>query len=346
VSFLLNRRLIGLVFVLFVLFIFPYLYTFPFFSGFLEPFRTFQAMRFGIVSSSWLNLLTGYSGQISLGHGAFVAVGAYLAAIFMNELSMPVFLAVLCAGLATGVVGFLIGVPALRLSGPYLAIATLALVIVLPQILKHDLLDQWTGGVMGISLQTPHTPDSLGDRVTDDQWLYLRMYSARCLMMAMAWALPAAVSAVRSSPCATGDRRAADGHQRLNLQDDGLRPFGSLCGDRRSALHLHTVLPGTRFVRHPVVADDVGDDRARRLRLADRDDRRGRNQTMRIDLTDLIANNIPRGEDIGIEASRGALWDTLILSIIFTPRGVAGSIEEASTPTLGPGLKCCSRACS
>ena len=65
-----------------------------------------------------------------------MAVGAYFAAILMKDSGAPVFLAVLGAALLTGLLGFLIGIPALRLSGPYLAIATLALIIVLPQILN------------------------------------------------------------------------------------------------------------------------------------------------------------------------------------------------------------------
>lgn len=342
-SFLLNRRLIGLAFVLFLLFIFPYLYTFPFFDGFLEPFRTFQAMRFAIwlIILMGLNLLTGYSGQISLGHGAFVAVGAYLAAIFMNDLSMPVFLAVLCAGVATGIVGFLIGVPALRLSGPYLAIATLALVIVLPQILKHDWLDQWTGGVMGISLQTPHSPDSLGDRVTDDQWLYYVCMVPAIIMIAMAWSITR--SRLGRAFIALRDSEIGAQQMGINVSIYKMTAFGlsALFAGTGGALFIFTqsflgpasfdillsltmlvmiVLGGLGSLTGTIAAAVI--------------------MTMRIDLTDFFANNVPFGEQIGIEASRGALFGILlIVSIIFTPRGVAGSIEEMKHAHLGARLE-------
>ena len=138
---ILRPRTFVLLATLALLVVFPYLYRLPFFSSFLSDFRTFQATRFAIwlVILMGLNLLTGYSGQISLGHAAFVAVGAYIAAILMKDSGLPVFAAIFAAAILTGLLGFLMGVPALRLSGPYLAIATLALIIVLPQILKYDL---------------------------------------------------------------------------------------------------------------------------------------------------------------------------------------------------------------
>lgn len=341
VEALLNRRVISLGFVLFVLGIFPYLYTFPFFDGFLEPFRTFQAMRFAIwlIILMGLNLLTGYSGQISLGHGAFVAVGAYIAAIFMNELSMPVFLAVLFAGVITGLIGFLIGIPALRLSGPYLAIATLALVIVLPQMLKHPMVDQWTGGVMGISLTTPHSPDSLADRATDDQWLYYVCMVPAVIMTAMAWSITR--SRIGRAFVALRDSEIGAQQMGVNVSLYKMTAFGlsALYAGTGGALFIFTqaylgpasfdillsltmmvmiVLGGLGAVVGTIAAAVI--------------------MTMRIDLTDFIAGNIPFGDRLGIETSRGALFGILlILSIIFTPRGVAGSIEE--TKQSHPGEK-------
>jgi branched-chain amino acid transport system permease protein len=117
-----------------------------------------------------LNLLTGYNGQISLGHGAFYAMGAYTAAILIDSFAAPYWLAVPVAGLVCLVAGFLFGLPALRLEGLYLALATFALGVSLPQILKYKGLGRWTGGVQGIVLSKPDAP--LGLPLTPDQWLY------------------------------------------------------------------------------------------------------------------------------------------------------------------------------
>src|SRR5947207_12104055 len=74
-----------------------------------------------------LNMLTGYNGQISLGHGAFYAIGAYTSAILMDRFGVPYWLTVPAAGAVCAVAGFLFGLPALRLEGLYLALATFAL---------------------------------------------------------------------------------------------------------------------------------------------------------------------------------------------------------------------------
>src|SRR3954452_21057954 len=92
-------------------------------------------------------ILVGFNGQISLGHGAFYAIGAYSTAILMSSWDVPYWAtlpisAVTCAGF-----GFLIGLPALRLAGHYLALTTFALAVAVPQILKHRLFEDWTGGV-------------------------------------------------------------------------------------------------------------------------------------------------------------------------------------------------------
>ncbi|MCC5988425.1 MAG: branched-chain amino acid ABC transporter permease [Pararhodobacter sp.] len=99
------------------------------------------------VAGLGLMLLTGQTGQISLGHSAFMALGCYTCAILMNA-GVPFLLAFPLAGIITGVVGALIAVPALRLHGVYLAIATLALAIITEDIIV--ILRQWTGGVNGM----------------------------------------------------------------------------------------------------------------------------------------------------------------------------------------------------
>lgn len=118
-----------------------------------------------------LNILTGYNGQISLGHGAFFALGAYAAAIAMEHGGLPYWAAVPVAGVACLCIGYLFGRPALKLEGLYLALATFALGVAMPQLLKYKHLEQWTGGVGGIVLMKPDAP--FGLPLSQDQWLYL-----------------------------------------------------------------------------------------------------------------------------------------------------------------------------
>jgi branched-chain amino acid transport system permease protein len=102
---------------------------------------------YGMLAIS-LNLLIGNSGQISIGHAAFYAIGAYASAIFMMHLSFPFFVAILSAALLTGIAGFLIGMPVLRLEGHYLGIATLGIGIVVEE-LAHKELFKTTGEKIG-----------------------------------------------------------------------------------------------------------------------------------------------------------------------------------------------------
>ena len=118
-----------------------------------------------------LVLLTGINGQISLGHGAFFAVGAYVAAILIDQASWPYWATLPLAGLACFVVGYLFGLPALRLEGHYLALATFALAIAVPQMLKYRHLERWTNGVQGINIVKPEAP--FGLPMSSDQWMYL-----------------------------------------------------------------------------------------------------------------------------------------------------------------------------
>lgn len=105
------------------------------------------------VSALGLNILTGYTGLISLGHAAFMGVGAYSAAILYTKLGVPWFLAIFLAGFIAAIVGMLFGTPSLRLRGMYLAMATLA-----AQILLVFIFEQWksvTGGVSGFYIRSP-----------------------------------------------------------------------------------------------------------------------------------------------------------------------------------------------
>ena len=197
---LLRPRALGIALLAALLIVFPFLHTWPFFEGFIGPFRTFQAATFAywLVILLGMNLLTGYSGQISLGHAALVAVGAYITAILFDQYAVPLGLGVLVAGLATGVMGgVIIGVPAVRLSGPYLAIATFSLVIALPQILKMDIdvaglhldLTQWTKGTRGISVGEIQAPGLVDGLVDARQWLYYASMLTAVIMTILAWNL-------------------------------------------------------------------------------------------------------------------------------------------------------------
>ena len=150
----------------------------------LSNFRLFQFSQVFIyaIALLGLNILTGFNGQISLGHGAFYAVGAYTTAIMIDRWSVPYGWTIPTAGLVCLVAGFLFGIPALRLEGLYLALATFALALAVPQILKY--FEHWTGGSQGIVLSKPRAPWGL--TITPDQWLYLLCLAVLVLLFALA----------------------------------------------------------------------------------------------------------------------------------------------------------------
>ena len=102
----------------------------------VDELRVFQGATVGIyvIAIASIILLTGYSGQVSLGHGALMAVGAYAAAVLRIEFNLPIILCFVVAVLAAAIGGALLGAAAARLSGPYLAGTTLALAIGLPSL--------------------------------------------------------------------------------------------------------------------------------------------------------------------------------------------------------------------
>jgi branched-chain amino acid transport system permease protein len=163
----------------------------PFLVG---NYRTFQLTLVLVyaIALLGLNILTGYNGQISLGHGAFYAIGAYTAAILMDKLGAPYWATIPAAGAVCLVAGFLFGLPALRLEGLYLALATFALGVSMPQLLKYHRLEAWTGGVQGIVIAKPEPPAVLtnaGLPINADQWLYFFALAVSILMFALGWNL-------------------------------------------------------------------------------------------------------------------------------------------------------------
>ena len=173
----------------------------------LSSYRLFQfnlVLVYAIVLLG-LNILTGFNGQISLGHGAFYAIGAYVAAVLMDQWGVPYWATIPIAGLVCFVAGFLFGLPALRLHGHYLALATFALGISMPQILKYKGLEEWTGGVQGIVILKPRAP--FGLNLSQDQWLYLFTLFIALIMFWLAWNLlrgrvGRAMVAIRDHPIA------------------------------------------------------------------------------------------------------------------------------------------------
>jgi branched-chain amino acid transport system permease protein len=139
---------------------------------FLTNFTVFQLtmMLIYAIAILGLNLLTGINGQFSLGHGAFYAIGAYTAAILMEDAGLAYGWTLPAAGIICFVSGFLFGLPALRLEGIYLALATFGLAVAMPQFLKLSVIEPWTGGVQGIVIMKPDAP--FGLPLSQDQWLY------------------------------------------------------------------------------------------------------------------------------------------------------------------------------
>ena len=152
-----------------------------------------------------LNLLTGVNGQFSLGHGAFFALGAYAAGILLERAGWPWPLTLPAAGFVAFAAGILIGLPALRLAPIYLALATFALAVATPQMLKLTPLEGLTGGVQGLIVLKPDPPPSL--HLTQDQWLYLVALATALGMYAIARNIVTsrtgrALMAIRDNPTA------------------------------------------------------------------------------------------------------------------------------------------------
>jgi len=157
-----------------------------------------------------LNILTGFNGQISLGHGAFFAMGGYAAAIMMDRFGLPYWSTLPVAGVLCFGIGFLMGFPALRLGGHYLALATYAFALAVPQLLKWKFIEHWTGGVQGIVLSKPEPPFTfrfLGQPLNADRWLFFFTCAVTVIMFLLAYNLlrgrtGRALIAIRDHPIA------------------------------------------------------------------------------------------------------------------------------------------------
>jgi len=137
----------------------------------VDELRVYQGASIAVyvVAISSIILLTGYSGQVSLGHGALLAIGAYSAAVARNNFHAPVVLTFVIAVLAAALGGALLGAAAARLSGPYLAGTTLALAIGLPSLANQFPI---FGGEQGVFFDVGFPPPSLGEGFTQYKWFF------------------------------------------------------------------------------------------------------------------------------------------------------------------------------
>jgi branched-chain amino acid transport system permease protein len=151
--------------------------------AFLGSFRTTQLTYVGVfaIALMGLNVLTGFAGQISLGHGAFMALGAYTTAILSVNHGVNELVTIPLGGIVAGVAGFLFGFPALRLAGVYLALGTFGLAVVVPALARR--FDEFTGGQAGILLELPTSPVS---RLSPERWLYYLTWAIAALLFSFA----------------------------------------------------------------------------------------------------------------------------------------------------------------
>lgn len=170
---------------------------------FLADYTLYRFTQVGVFALAivGLNLLIGVGGQLSIGHSAFFALGAYTVAVADGVLS--VYLALPLAGLVCFISGFLFGWPALRLSGMHLLLATWGLAVALPQFLRLSFFETWTGGVSGLYLERPEVP--FGLPLSDDQWWHLVVLAVLLLMLPLAKNLVGsrsgrALQAIRDQP--------------------------------------------------------------------------------------------------------------------------------------------------
>jgi branched-chain amino acid transport system permease protein len=161
---ILQTRFLKIVIPSFVVF----LYCIPFF---LSDFVLYliNLVFIAIVGAHGINILTGYTGQISLGHGAFIGIGAYTAGALSTKLGFPLWVTLPAAGVASALIGALAGAPSLRIKGFYLAMATLALQFLMEYLFME--LKSLTGGAQGLYLERPSIFGIVLD--TDRQFYFL-----------------------------------------------------------------------------------------------------------------------------------------------------------------------------
>lgn len=189
-------------------------------------FRTTQMATAAYVAIGvlGLNLLAGYAGQVSIGHSAFLGIGGYTTAIVVNEWGAHFLVALAIGTLAAALAGVLIGVPALRLSGPYLAIATLGLAVVFGPIVKLHEVEHITGGRSGLNLFAhDFGPPVEWSWLTDARWYYFLALALLAVAIVVAWQLTE--SAVGRSFRAVRDGEVAAAAAGINVAATKITAF-------------------------------------------------------------------------------------------------------------------------
>ncbi|WP_158970478.1 branched-chain amino acid ABC transporter permease [Chachezhania sediminis] len=184
------------------------LISIPIYSKGFFVFQMTQMLVYAIAVLG-LNLLTGINGQFSLGHSAFYAIGAYTCAILVELGGVNYMLTIPIAGIVAFGFGFLFAFPALRLEGLYLALATFALAVATPQLLKLHAIEQWTGGVQGIVMfqDTFDVPVPFGLDMDPGVWTFYLTLFVFAVVYVLAMALVKsrtgrAMMAIRDNPIA------------------------------------------------------------------------------------------------------------------------------------------------
>jgi branched-chain amino acid transport system permease protein len=138
------------------------------------------------IAAMGLNLLTGFNGQVSIGHGFFYGVGAFTSAILIVDHGWTFEATIPVALVLNGVIGLLVGLPALRVRGLYLALVTLGLAVLFPQ-----LATKYVEGTGGVALVRPRARDfaSLIEGLDDDQWAYFLSLAIMAVLFLLAWNL-------------------------------------------------------------------------------------------------------------------------------------------------------------
>src|SRR5438034_8774171 len=121
-----------------------------------------------VVGALGLNILVGYTGQISIGHGAFMSVGAYTAANLVTHLGAPFWITIPAGGIMAALIGAVVGIPSLRIKGIYLAIATLAAQLIIEWTINHV---TWISGGVQASIEMPR-PAFLGVEIASQRGMY------------------------------------------------------------------------------------------------------------------------------------------------------------------------------
>src|SRR5438034_2307847 len=133
-----------------------------------------------VVGALGLNILVGYTGQISIGHGAFMSVGAYTAANLVTHLGAPFWITIPAGGIMAALIGAIVGIPSLRIKGIYLAIATLAAQLIIEWTINHV---TWISGGVQASIQVPR-PVFFGTPLKSQTPLYLFLMAFGVLALA------------------------------------------------------------------------------------------------------------------------------------------------------------------